>query len=118
MVCELCGKEFGLFRRASDIYWEVPGGGKPICKKCAKSRMEEINEHNEQLKGNPNKKKDTKCKHEWVHPSLNVWHCTKCGAHLSWLCGCGGSEYVCQKHYDKLIKENQPIEKYLAKHSW
>ena len=122
MSCPLCGKEYGLiFNRASDVYWQVQGGGQAVCKKCVKTRMSEIEEHNAPYKANGNQK-DVNCKHEWTHPNPTMWFCVKCKAVFRWTCGCGGSEYVCEKHQEKMeksmIKKEGSVEAYLAKHSW
>jgi len=38
------------------------------------------------------------------------------------MCGCGGSEYVCEKHYQEgleyMIKECGSVEKYLDEKAW
>lgn len=122
--CPLCGEQGALIGGAkpSDVYISNHGGGAAVCTKCAKERKADIQKENEIFHGNPVKKKDSNCKHEWLHPYEGRWYCPKCGAYYNWMCGCGGSEYVCQTHYNTFIadaiKECGTLEKFLAKHSW
>lgn len=117
--CPLCKRGFGFFVRPSrDIYWSFNGGADAVCKSCAKKRIKVIIEHNEIFNGRKEAKKNPECKHEWIHPSFNRWFCIHCGAQYNWLCGCGGSLYVCNKHYEEFIGKNNPIEEYLARESW
>ena len=39
------------------------------------------------------------CDHNWMHPARHRFECSKCGAQFNWMCGCGGSSYVCDSHY-------------------
>ncbi len=120
MGCPVCRKEYSLFNQASDVYWEIQGGGRAVCKKCAKTKRKEIDEHNIPYVSNGGMK-DIDCKHEWMHPNPNIWFCSKCKAIYRWMCGCGGSEYVCEKHHlphqEIMKKEEGSVESYLAKHS-
>ena len=123
MSCPLCDKEYSFFNPSSDVYWSIPGGGQAVCKKCKKHRMKEIDKHNEPYHRNAgDKKKDLNCKHQWMHPAFNMWFCSKCNAVYRFMCGCGGSEYVCGAHHlshqEMMIKEEGSSEKYLNKHSW
>ena len=124
MGCPVCNKEYGFFNRASKkVYWEIQGGGQAVCRRCAKTRMPEIEKHNKPYHSNPeDKTKDKNCKHQWEHPALNLWFCTKCSAVYRWLCGCGGSEFVCEKHHishqKMMIKKEGSVKKYLNKYSW
>ena len=119
--CPICDRG-GFFIRASDIYLQDrPGGGTAVCTKCAKNRSDEIEKRNTLWYTPLNSKKDPSCKHEWVHPHHGRWYCPKCGATYNWMCGCGGSAYVCQTHYDEFIKENtesELLEKFLADKAW
>ena len=121
--CPVCHRKFGITVRSSTVgYATSAGGGSLVCTKCAKERRDEINKHNAvwgQYSGE-RKKKNPNCKHEWIHPFPSRWYCPKCGAEFNVMCGCGGSAYICQKHYDGLIKEMEEIGKdnYLAEHSY
>lgn len=123
--CPLCGRQGALIggaKQSKDVTWERDGGGTAVCTKCAEERNEEIAVHNEIYVGNPKKKKDPNCDHSWTHPYHGRFYCIRCGATYNFLCGCGGSSYVCSKHHaefiESAIKEEGTLEKYLAKHSW
>ena len=122
MGCPVCGKEYSLFNRASDVYWEIQGGGQAVCKRCKKNRMPEIEKHNAPYRRRQGDLKDKNCKHDWVSANLTMWSCSKCSAVYRLMCGCGGSEYVCEKHHkshqEYMIKEEGSVKAYLDKHSW
>ena len=64
------------------------------------------------------KKKNPDCVHKWDHPYMAKWFCRKCFAEYNWMCGHGGSAYICNPCYDAFIKENSPVEEFLKKESW
>ncbi len=122
--CPLCGRQGAYIGGAkpSDVYWERAGGGTAVCTKCAKERKEEIDVHNEIYIGSHKKKKDPNCDHSWTHPYPARFYCIRCGATYNFLCGCGGSAYVCSKHHEEFVrnavKEEGSLENYLSKNSW
>jgi len=116
--CPVCGRKFSIFCRASKIYLAFCGGGDAVCTKCAKEKKDEIEKHNEIYYGRKGAKKDPDCEHKWKSPYRGRWFCVKCGAQFNWMCGCGGSAYVCEYHYIEMITKNQPIKEYLAKYAW
>ncbi len=124
--CPLCGADRSFFRdNMSDMFWaDGPGSATSVCKKCAKDRKEEIDEHNQMMgQGTGGRHtKDPDCEHNWAHPFPSRWTCTKCGAEYNQMCGCGGSLYMCQGHHAKAVahmkEEEGSVEAYLNKHSW
>jgi len=129
--CPLCGARgwryntsiwrSGKNRDKWQTSWDSPGEGQALCNKCIKTRQAEIVNHNRLAWSQRGDKKDPNCKHDWAHAYMNRWVCVKCGAAFNWMCGCGGSAYVCQKHYDEgiqnMVKECGSVEAYLDKNS-
>ena len=128
--CPLCNKEESFWRdvtfwnwgRENTISWATHGGGRAICYKCLKNRMPEIKRHNSLYYRSNDEKKDPNCEHKWVHPYPARWCCTKCTAEYNWMCGCGGSQYVCETHYESfkkhMIEKYDSIEQYLCEKAW
>jgi len=102
--------------------WERHGGGEAICNKCVRTKQEEIIKHNKMFTTPQGAKKDPNCQHEWVHPFKGRWTCVKCNATYNWMCGCGGSMYVCEEHYDRFILDamntHGSIELFLKERAW
>lgn len=72
---------------------------------------------------NPNPKgpKDPNCQHEIQHLSPAMYSCRKCGAAYRYMCGCGGSMYVCSYHYNEIrdrIEKAGGLEKWFAENAW
>ena len=130
-TCPLCGTTTKFLRPGTKpssevVYGLSSGSGRAVCRNCAKNRLDEINRHNIiydwVLYGIEKPKKDPNCNHKWIHPFKSRWVCSECGAEYNIMCGCGGSGYVCQNHYEKIIetmkKESGSVEEFLNKHSW
>ena len=123
-ICPICGGEEHFLKRdthPSNVTVSTSiGGGRCVCRRCARERKDEIEKQNERF-GTKLRKKDPNCKHEWEAIGNSRWYCPKCGADYNIMCGCGGSGYVCQKHYDEFIEEMKKecgsVEAFLAKHS-
>lgn len=120
--CEVCHKKKFLWNFSEDVYYEVHGGAAYVCKRCAKTRMEDIIANNELYSGSKTKKKDPNCQHQWVSPYRGRFYCPKCGAQFNMMCGCGGSMYYCEEHYAGFMKhvseEYGSLDSYLDKQSW
>jgi len=116
--CPVCGRSGLLVKIDREVSYAIRGGSIYVCKRCAKHRRKEIEEHNAIYWGDHTRKKDPNCKHEWVHPYPGRWYCPKCSAEFNFTCGCGGSMYVCEKHYQEFIKHAEPLDKFLAENSW
>lgn len=76
-------------------------------------------QHVKPLHNNP--KCSTKC--TWEHLSKSRWACTVCGRSFNWACGCGGSMYVCDRHYidmthNIMIKKCGSVNAYLEKYAY
>ena len=117
-ACPVCGRDKWWVKKAKDLFWATHGGGISVCRRCEKNRKDEIDRHNWIYHGKPGAKKDPGCDHEWIEPYPGRFYCPKCHAQLNWMCGCGGSMYVCPKHYHEFIKANAPIEEYLAERAY
>ena len=76
--------------------WGTGYGGIRFCTRCKKIDCIHLWEDQPQ----PDEAWKT-CDHEWLHPNKTQWKCRRCGAQFNWMCGCGGSMYVCDKHYQE-----------------
>ena len=110
--CPLCDRSGWWVRTAKDLSWAIHGGGISVCRRCEKTRKDEIDAHNALFYGS--KKKDPDCDHDWLEPYRGRFVCSKCGGSWNWMCGCGGSMYVCDQHYKQFMEANAPIERFLS----
>ena len=78
--CPVCGRSGLLVKIDREVSYAIRGGSIYVCKRCAKHRRKEIEEHNAIYWGDHTRKKDPNCKHEWVHPYPGRWYCPKCSA--------------------------------------
>lgn len=117
--CPICNRS-GWFVRASDSSVPLgPGHGILVCKRCERREQEEIARRLAVYYTPAGSKKDPECSHQWVHPYAGRWYCRKCFATYNWICGCGGSGYVCERHYRIQIEEmGEEPAKWLAEHAW
>lgn len=116
--CPLCKKK-GLFVFPDhDITWNTQGGGIIVCRKCGKTRLKEIQTHNNIYCSPEGHRKDTGCRHEWLNPYPGRYYCPKCTAEFNWTCGCGGSNFVCLDHNNLFWEEKHNRNEYLAANSW
>lgn len=79
--------------------WGFGYGGIRFCKNCKDIDCIHLWEPEE-----PKDESWKNCLHEWHCHGLTGYQCCKCGADYSWMCGCGGSMYVCSNHYDEHLK--------------
>lgn len=77
--------------------WGRSYGGIRYCRKCKQIDCIHLWEP-----APPEDESWRECKHEWNQKSRGSWLCQKCGARYSWMCGCGGSGYVCDRHYEEI----------------
>lgn len=121
--CPVCGKQGAIIGGAKpnhNVVWFTSiGSGTSVCTACGENKRDEIEKHNRIYYNNIKNTKDDSCEHEWLHPAFGRWVCAKCGAEFNWFCGCGGSGYVCQKHYDEFIEKHAyDLNGFLSKNSW
>jgi len=114
--CPLCYKK--IWPASKNVIWAQHGGGISVCVRCVKNRKSEIDRHNEIYWGNSSKKKDPNCPHVWHHPFPGRWFCAGCGAGYRWMCGHGGSEFVCDPCYGDFIVRAGNLNQFLAEKSW
>jgi hypothetical protein len=121
-ICPMCLRQQSLFNPSSwpsDVpYATSPAASASVCGRCAKERASEIVLHNRLIQGGVRLKKDPSCEHEWAHWFNNRWACTKCGAQYQWMCGCGGSMYVCEEHHAEFLQEHPDLGAFLTTKSW
>jgi hypothetical protein len=117
-LCPLCGKGDPFTLSNRNVSWARHGGGTFVCRKCAKTRLEEIKEHNAIYYSPVGHKKDPNCKHIWAKPHPGRYYCPKCTAEYNWVCGCGGSAYVCEEHNRHFLEKHPDLSAFLAKNSW
>lgn len=115
-TCPLCKKR--RFFADNNISWATCGGSDPVCIKCARTRLKEIQIHNNIYYSPEGHKKDKTCSHKWLHPHPGRYYCPKCTAEFNWICDCGGSGVVCPDHYAEFINDHKDIIKFLAEASW
>ncbi len=116
--CPICSRH-GWFVRISDTSVYIgPGLGILVCKRCEKSRKDEIDRRNAVFHTPSGSKKDPTCAHSWKHPHEGRWYCSKCFATYNWMCGCGGSGFVCGPHYQEFVNEKLDMDRFLAKEAW
>jgi len=111
-ACPVCKRDGWWVRTAKDLSWAIHGGGISVCRRCEKTRKDEIDKHNAMFYGS--KKADPDCDHNWTEPYRGRFFCDKCETSWNWMCGCGGSMYVCDQHYKQFMEANAPIERFLS----
>lgn len=116
--CPLCKKK-GLFTFPDhDIIWNIQGGRISVCRKCAETRLGEIQTHNNIYISPENHRKIPNCDHQWISPYSGRYYCPKCTAEYNWMCGCGGSNFVCLNHNILFLQEHHNLDEYLTVNSW
>ena len=128
-TCAVCHRPWSLWVRAkewrkgnSTATWQWNAGGSAICDKCVKTNADTIRRHNADYYRQSGEKKDPSCLHDWAHPFPARWSCRKCHAEYNWMCGHGGSAYVCETDYraflEKALAGHGSVEAFLAEKSW
>ena len=116
-ACPVCYRDGWWVKRAKDVHWATHGGGISVCKRCAKKFKDHIDKHNWLYHGKPGAKIDRDCDHEWGEPYPGRFYCHKCHGQFNWMCGCGGSMYVCPEHYESFMKKIGDLDEYLAENA-
>ena len=102
--------------------WGTGYGGIRFCKNC--KEIDCIHFWEEEIEKNKSWKS---CEHNWVGGLTRStdnngaeWVCSKCGATYRFMCGHGGSLYVCGPCYklvtDNMINECGSLDRYLSEH--